>query len=107
MGVHPFTFPCATERMDRETAQREARRYALHVGGAGIALAGIHVTQADEFVWALRGLDQMERGVEVSDLERICANPAGVHPDWTARLHEARANRAAWLAELNPMLEAA
>lgn len=107
MQTQPFYLSCATDLMDRETAGREAHRYAIHFGGAVAALARFHVTHADEFVWALRSLSKMERGEEIAEMEAICANPAGVHPEWIARLEAARANRAAWLAEINPMAEAA
>lgn len=92
-----------TDLMDRPTAEREARRFALHHGSAVEALARCNTRDgANEFTWALRSLANMERGEGIKEQEEIFAmvtTEAG-RAIIGERLASAKKRQADWLREL-------
>lgn len=76
-----FVHTMDTDLMDRATAEREARRFAVHIGSAEAALNQCDTRGgSNEFIWALRHLSELESGSSIA---------------W-----KADEKRAEWLAEL-------
>lgn len=97
MSLHP---PFLTD------AQRRARALAIEAGSAVEASVAFNAYRpygeafGGPLDLALYDLSSVETGSELAELEFICANPAGVHPDWIARRDAAKVRRDQWRHEL-------
>ena len=62
-----YVLPMDTDLMDQAMATAEARKFALHHGGAQAALDTIDTRSgSNDFVWSLRHLAELENGTSIA-----------------------------------------